>query len=542
MATEFPTQSYLPAVETTPLVERTIGQALAERAARHPERLAVVGRSHDGTDQRLTYRELYDEALRTAGALLRLAAPGDFVALWAPNVIEWPVIEYGAALAGVVLVAVNPVFRSKELEYVLRNSGAVALIHADVSRDYGMAAVAADVSARVPSIRTVVSLSDRSRWQLAEGSNVDESTLGPFSRDSSAPAMLQYTSGTTGEPKGVLLRHRSLLNNAKLTVEAMGAADGFVAINPLPMFHTASCVIGTLGPMWMTGTVVLINTFDPDVVLDIMEAEQATVLFFVPTVLGALLEAARSRESVRQLQGILGGAAVVPSSMIAAAKRVFGASVHNVFGQTELSPVITVVRPDDSPEDAAQTVGRPMLHTEIKVVEIVSGATVPRESEGEICARGYSQMIEYLGKPIDTAKAVDADGWMHTGDLGMIDDRGYVWVTGRLKDLIIRGGDNIAPAEVESRLVEHDLVFQAAVVGIPDEKWGEVVAAVLILRGEPTAELAAELAKFCRSAMSPFKTPTMWLRATEYPMTVSGKVQKFILRDQVVHGKYSPIR
>ena len=529
--------------ETSALAETTIGDALRSAAERVPSRLAFVGNAHgSGEERRLTYAQLLDEARRVAAALGKLARHGEYVALWAPNVIEWPIVLYGAALAGVTLVAVNPTFRGPELEYILKHSGAVALVHADISRDYRMADVVAEVAPRCPSLRAVASLSELDRWRVPAAEAIDESSFGPAAHDPHAVAMLQYSSGTTGRPKGVLLRHRSLFNNARLTMQELGAREGFVGVNPLPMFHTAACVIGTLGPLSKLGTSVLVEKFSGLGVLDLIERERASVLFYVPTVLAGVIEATKGRANVPPLDIILGGASNVPSTLVEAAERTFGARVHNLWGMTELSPVTTLTRTSDTREDQLRSVGRPMPQVDIRVVDVATRRqTLPVGEEGELCARGYQVMVEYLGDPDATAIAIDEDGWLHTGDLGKMDERGVVTLTGRLKELIIRGGENIAPAEIESHLVADERIYQAAVVGIPDERWGEVVGAVLLLRAPAEAGLREDLVSRARAALAPFKVPSQWFVATELPLTASGKVQKFVLRDQIVGGKLTPL-
>ncbi|MGY4101896.1 class I adenylate-forming enzyme family protein [Nocardia sp. R16R-3T] len=530
-------ESYWAADDSLPLMDHTAGSLLAERARNHSGTTALVGTPHGGSEPcRLTYGELYDAARRVAVALTELTEPGESVALWSPNVIEWPIIEFGAALAGRVLVALNPAFREGELVYTLEHSGAAVLINADEHRGYDMAAVAAAAAARVAGVRQRISLSETARWQAStpDGELPDV--------DPDLPAMLQYTSGTTGNPKGVLLRHRSLVNVARMTMAAADIPEGSVFVNPLPMFHTAACVIGTLGPVSMAGTVLLVETFVPGKVLEWASAEDADVLFFVPTILGALLETMRGNESAApKFASIVGGAANVPQALIEGAARVFGAAVHNLFGQTELAPVITLTRRSDSLTDQLGTVGRPIPQVEVKIAG-ADGTGVARLGViGEICARGYQQMIEYYRDPSATEAAVDAEGWVHTGDLGSMDSRGYVTVTGRLKDMIISGGENIAPAEVESRLIEHDSVQQAAVVGLPHEKWGETVAAVLVVRGECPDDLVASVKDRLSTTLAPFKTPRRWFVADALPVTPSGKVQKFRLREAILDGDVDEI-
>jgi fatty-acyl-CoA synthase/long-chain acyl-CoA synthetase len=279
-------RAYWPADRGVELVDFTVGGLLADRARTHPDRVALVGVRHrSGEWERMTYGELYDDVCRVASALSRLTERGSFVAIWAPNVIEWPIVQYGAALAGMVLVAINPALREAELEYALVHSGASVLLHADTSRDYQMAEVAAKVSVKLPGLR-VVSLSEAAMWRT---SAIDGEVLASVPAHPDDPVMLQYTSGTTGRPKGVLLKHRSLVNVAKLTLEAVEVQSGAVCLNPLPMFHTAGCVIATLGPLWAAGTVVLVDRFVSAPVLKMLRDENVTVLFYVPAVLGALL-------------------------------------------------------------------------------------------------------------------------------------------------------------------------------------------------------------------------------------------------------------
>jgi fatty-acyl-CoA synthase len=515
------------------LVDFTVGELLTERANAHPDRLAIVGVGHSTAEQvRLTYGQLLHEVGRVATALARVAERGSYIAIWAPNVVEWPIIQYGAALAGMLLVAINPALREEELHYVLRHCGAVALLHADISRDYDMAAVVRRVAARLPEL-TCLSLSDTAVWRAEY---VDDNVLRNAPGNADDVVMLQYTSGTTGRPKGVLLRHKSMINVARLTLEAVSVPNSAVCLNPLPMFHTAGCVIATLGPLWIGGTNILVDRFSPVSVLQALHNERVSVLFYVPAVLVSLLEAQRASVGpAPQLHTIMGGASNVSSALIEAAEQVFGATVINLFGQTELSPVLTATRPDDSRADQLNTVGRPLPQVDCRIVDPASGEVVRIGEVGEICARGYQAFVGYLHDPDATARAVDADGFVHTGDLGVMDSRGYLTLTGRLKELIIRGGENIAPAEIESQLLTHDDVIECAVVGLPDPRLGEVVAAVL--RTSPDdIRLKDVLIEHLRDRLAPFKVPARWFTAIEFPVTPTGKVRKFELRDAIARG------
>jgi fatty-acyl-CoA synthase len=516
------------------LVDFTVAALLADRANAHPDRVAIVGVRHGTGEQvRLTYKQLRDEAWRVACALAGLAERGSFIAIWAPNVIEWPIIQYGAALAGMVLVAINPALREQELHYALQHSGSALLLHADANRDYEMAAVVQRVAANLSGL-TCVSLSDLSTWCAA---NIDDNDLRGAPGDARDIVMLQYTSGTTGNPKGVLLRHASLINVAKLTFEALSVPDGAVCLNPLPMFHTAGCVIATLGPLWVGGTVILVDRFSPAPVLRALRTEKASVLFYVPAVLAALLDAQRNSDACApQLHTIMGGASNVSPALIEAAEKEFGATVVNLFGQTELSPVLTATRPEDSRADRLNTVGRPLPQVDCRIVDPVSGEVVGVGEAGEICARGYQTFVGYLHDPDATARTIDGEGFVHTGDLGTMDSRGYLTVTGRLKELIIRGGENIAPAEIESHLLSHDDVVECAVVGLPDDRLGEQVAAVLRTSRDADVLLKDSLADYMRNRLAPFKIPTRWFVTAELPLTSTGKVRKFELRDAIMSG------
>ena len=526
-------QSYWPADRGAPLVETTVGALLKAQAAKHGPRLALVGVRHGtAVTERLTYAELFDEARRVAAALSQLVPPGSLVALWAPNVIEWPIIQYGAALAGMVLVALNPVLRDDELEYALSHSRAVLLLHADVSRDYPMVEVAERVCAGLPQVRRI-SLSETETWRASAPVEA-----GPVPDDPDAVAMLQYTSGTTGRPKGVVLNHRALVNVARLTMDTLRVPAEAVAFNPLPMFHTAGCVIATLGPLWVGGTVILAERFTPQSALEVLRNEAVEVLFYVPTVLAALLDQQRrSAEPAPRLGIVMGGASNVAPALIDGVAEVFGAEVYNLYGQTELSSVLTLTRPGDSRDDRLNTVGRPLPHVDCKIIDPDTGEVLPVGVEGEICARGYQQFVEYLHDPDATARALDREGFVRTGDLGRMDERGLVTVTGRLKELIIRGGENIAPAEVEGPLNQADADVDVVVLGLPDDRFGEIVAAVLHSSGAVDAAVKAQFIEHARDRLAAHKIPARWFVADDLPVTPTGKVQRFALRDAILRNE-----
>jgi fatty-acyl-CoA synthase len=345
-------------------------------------------------------------------------------------------------------------------------------------------------------------------------------------------AQIQYTSGTTGFPKGALLPHRGLVNNGRFYALAIGATPEDVWVNPMPMFHTAGCGLLTLGALQTGGTHVIPAGFDPALMLGLFEAERGTIMLSVPTMLIRMLDhpdlPTLNLSSWRL--STLGGAPV-PPELVRRAQSLLGLKVAIGFGQTEASPYITHTLPDDPHPDWISTVGRPLPQTEVKVVDPATGDTLPLDTVGEIHARGYGLMTGYFDDPEATAKALDADGWLHTGDLGSMDSHGYCRIQGRLKDMIIRGGENIYPREIEDTLFTHPSVAGVSVVGIEDAEWGEVVAGFIQFKVGQQAT-GEELTAFCRQHLAFYKVPRIWRFVDQFPQTASGKIQKFVLRDQ----------
>jgi fatty-acyl-CoA synthase len=352
------------------------------------------------------------------------------------------------------------------------------------------------------------------------------------------PAQIQYTSGTTGFPKGALLHHRGITNNAALFAQLVELGPSDVYVNPMPMFHTAGCVLGALSTLSARATHVPILAFDPSYVLEMIERERGSALLGVPTMLIALMEhpdiATRDLSSLRSA---FSGGSLVPAELVRRIEGTLGVRFCIVYGTTECSPLITQTRLDDTPEDKAETIGTALPQTEVKIVDPVTGATVAPGVVGELCCRGYLVMTEYYEMPDATAQAIDADRWYHTGDLASMDVRGYCRIEGRLKDMIIRGGENIYPREIEEMLFAHPDVAEVAVVGIPDEKWGEQVAA--FVRSAPgSSPSEADLLAYVREHLAPFKSPRYWRFIDGFPLTASGKVQKYVLRERFLAGAY----
>jgi acyl-CoA synthetase (AMP-forming)/AMP-acid ligase II len=521
------TTSYWSADTSAQVNETTVGGVLRAAAAAAPQMLAMVGGLPDpGARRRWTYAQLLAEAECAARALTARFAPGERVAVWAPNLPEWVVLEYAAALAGLVLVTVNPAFRPEELAYVLNQSGAAGIFLVPEFRS-PMAAFLEEVRPDVPSLREVVFFTD---WADFLDTAPAHAVLPDVVPDDIA--QIQYTSGTTGFPKGAELTHRGLTNNARFYTERIGLAPGEVYVNPMPLFHTAGCAMGVLGTAQSLAAHVPVLAFDPALVLELVEAERAAAFLGVPTMMIAMLDhpdlARRDLSSVRVA---VSGGAPVPAELVRRVEARFGVRFSIVFGTTECSPLITQTKLDDSAQDRAETLGSPLPQTEIQISDIATGGPVPVGQVGELCARGYMVMRGYHDAPEATAAAIDAEGWYHTGDLASIDSRGYLRIEGRMKDMIIRGGENIYPREVEEVLFAHPAVAEAAVVGIPDPTWGEVVAAfVRPAPGQP-APTAEELRAHCREHLAPYKTPAHWVFLDAFPMTASGKIQKYKLRE-----------
>jgi fatty-acyl-CoA synthase len=524
--------SYWPA-EPGEIHDVTVCDTIRHAAATVPDRLALVDCPVDPAARRhWTYAEFLAESERTARALLTRFAPSDRIAVWAPNSAEWIILQQGVALAGMVLVALNPGYRARELGFVLRQSGAVGLVCVDSHREFAMRALVEDLRAELPELRDVVSFADWAEF-LASG---DADRALPVVTPTDL-LQIQYTSGTTGFPKGAMLHHKGLVNEARFVAERAGMGDGGVYVNAMPMYHIGGGAVISFGAWAKRGTFVVLPGFEPGHLLEALETYRGTHSLVVPTMLISLLDHPdRPRRDLSSVQTILSGAAAVPASLVRRTTELLGCRFSILFGQTETHGVISQTRVTDEPEDQAHTVGQPLPQLEVKIADPFTGAPAPIGDQGEICCRGYQTMIGYYGLPEETADTVDRDGWLHMGDVGQMDRRGYLTITGRSKDMIIRGGLNLYPAEIEGALTDHPAVEAAAVIGVPDEKWGEQVGAVLRLRAGHARPSVEELTTFLRGQLAPHKTPVFWAFRDELPMTPTGKIQKFVLREQVVKG------
>jgi acyl-CoA synthetase (AMP-forming)/AMP-acid ligase II len=519
--------SYWPADTSEPVLETTVGGVLRAAAAAAPEMTAMVAGVPDpGGRRRWTYSGLLAEAEQAARALAARFAAGERVAVWAPNLPEWVILEFAAGLAGLVLVTVNPALRPAELAYVLNQSGAAGIFLVPEFRS-PMAQFLDEVRPDVPALREVVYFTD---WTEFLASAPDQAALPEVSPDDIA--QIQYTSGTTGFPKGAELHHRGLTNNARFFAGRMGLQPGDTYVNPMPLFHTAGCAMGVLGVTQKLAVHVPVLAFDPALVLELLEAERGAAFLGVPTMLIAMLgHPDFERRDLSSVRTAVSGGSPVPAGLVRQVEDRLGVRFSIVFGTTECSPLVTQVKLDDPDQDRAETLGTPLPQTEVMIADVATGQPVPLGEPGELCTRGYLVMRGYHDAPEATAAAIDAEGWYHTGDLASLDDRGYLRIEGRIKDMIIRGGENIYPREIEDALFAHPAVAEAVVIGVPDQTWGEAVAAfVRPLPGQP-APAPDELRAWCREHLAPYKTPVHWVFVDAFPMTPSGKIQKFKLRE-----------
>jgi fatty-acyl-CoA synthase len=520
-----------------PLLDETIGENLARIAAEFGDRDALVVR-HQGI--RCTYAEFDDATDRLAKALLAMGLRvGDRVGIWSPNCAEWVAVQYATAKIGAILVNVNPAYRATELEYVLNQSGIRLLISAPEYLTSDYRAMIAEVRGRTPDLERTIFL-DSPEWNelFDGGESVSDGELrlreGILSPDQAIN--IQYTSGTTGFPKGATLSHRNILNNGFFSGERCGYTEHDRVCIPVPFYHCFGMVLGNLACTTHGACMVVPGPgFDAEAVLAAVAAERCTSLYGVPTMFIAELEhPERERFDVSSLRtGIIAGAPCPIEMMKRVISDLHMTEVTIAYGMTELSPVSTQTLADDDIERRVSTVGAVHPHVEAKIVDPETGATVAPGETGEFCARGYSVMVGYWNDPERTAEAIDADGWMHTGDLATMDRDGYVNIVGRLKDMIIRGGENVYPREIEEYLFTHPEVVDTQVIGVPDERFGEQIMA-WVQRRSGSHLTEDELIEFCRGRIAHFKVPKYVRFTDEFPMTVTGKVQKFRLREMAI--------
>ena len=519
------------------LIHETIGENLSSTVARYPDIEALVVPYQD---VRLTYREFAAEVDRVARGLMGIGlVRGDRIGIWSPNNAEWVLIQYATARIGAILVNINPAYRTSELEYALNQSGCRILVSAPefLTSDYRK--MIAEVGPTVPTLERTLFL-ESADWDelLAAADSVTQSDLEAVaaSLEPDDPINIQYTSGTTGFPKGATLSHVNILNNGFFTGELCRYTSEDRVCIPVPFYHCFGMVLGNLACTTHGATIVVPGArFLPEAVLATVSDEQCTSLYGVPTMFIAALEHpdVGSYDLSTLRTGIMAGSPCPVEVM----KRVISdfnmTDVTIAYGMTETSPVSTQTAPDDDIERRVSTVGRIHPHVEVKIVDPETGRTLERGESGELCTSGYSVMLGYWNDPERTAEAIDQDGWMHTGDLATMDDDGYVNIVGRIKDMIIRGGENVYPREIEEFLYTHPDIVDAQVIGVPDVKFGEEVMAWAVRRDG--SELTDEaLVAFCRGQIAHYKVPRYVRFVDEFPMTVTGKVQKFRMRELAI--------
>jgi fatty-acyl-CoA synthase len=528
--------SYQRGPSEPPLLETTIGANFAASVTRYAHADALVDVR---AGRRWSYAELLVSVRRLATGLVRAGiGVGDRVGIWAPNRWEWVLVQYATAEIGAILVTVNPAYRAGELEYALRQSEVAMVIAAPSFKTTDYAAMLAEVAPRCPSLRDVVLL-DSDRWDRLAGADADPDTLNEIAAtlDRNDPIIIQYTSGTTGYPKAATLSHRNILNNGYLVGELLEYTAADRICIPVPFYHCFGMVMGNLAATSHGACMVIPGPgFEPAATLQAVQAERCTSLYGVPTMFiaefGLPEFAGYELSSLRT--GIMAGSPCPVEVMRKVIERMHMPGISICYGMTETSPVSTQTRTDDSLARRVGTVGRVGPHLEVKVVDPAGGETVPRGVAGEFCTRGYSVMAGYWNDPERTAEVIDADGWMHTGDLAAMDACGYVRITGRIKDIVVRGGENISPREIEEFLYTHPDIVDGHVIGVPDEKYGEELMAVVMLR-EGASELTIErLREFCAGRIARFKIPRYLWIVDEFPMTVTGKVRKIEMRQQAI--------
>ena len=549
--TEF---SYVSGISAQPLIGDTIGRVFDAVCSTHPEQLALVVRHQD---VRWTYAALKERVDALALGLSSLGlAPGDRIGIWAPNCAEWLLTQYATAKLGLILVNINPAYRTAEVEYVLNRVGCRALITAQRHKtsDYvGMlaelvpgldgSAVMGEAS-RLPQLEFIITLGAEARDGclrfddvLAAGAGSESARLDEIGRrlQFDDPINIQFTSGTTGFPKGATLSHHNILNNGFFVGEAIRLQAGERLCAPVPLYHCFGMVMANLACLTHAACVVYpAEAFDPAATLEAVAAERCAALYGVPTMFIAMLNHPEfDRFDLSALRtGIMAGSPCPIEVMRQVVDRMNMRQVTIAYGMTETSPVSFQSGTDDPLEKRVSTVGRIHPHLEVKIVDD-EGRVVPRGEPGELCTRGYSVMLGYWDDPEQTASSIDRAGWMHTGDLAVIDDEGYCNIVGRIKDMVIRGGENIYPREIEEFLYRHEHIQDVQVVGVPDPKYGEELCAWIIVK--PGAALDAEAVRaFCQGQIAHYKIPKYMKFVDAFPTTVTGKVQKFAIREAMI--------
>ncbi|MBO0847333.1 MAG: AMP-binding protein [Nocardioides sp.] len=523
--------------ETEPaLLEETIGVNLERTVAEFPHREALV---ECATGTRWTWQQLYrDVELLARGLIAAGIEKGDRVGVWSPNNARWTITQYAAANIGAILVNVNPSYRTHEFSYAMNQSGTKLLVAASSFKTSDYRAMVEETAAQNPTLERVVYL-DTDDWDelIAGGEPLDADAMNRrmYALEPNEPINIQYTSGTTGYPKGATLSHRNILNNGYFTTELIGFTEQDRICIPVPFYHCFGMVMANLGCTSHGATMVIpAPGFDPGLTLDAIEQERCTAVYGVPTMFIAMQHhpsfTERDLSSLRT--GIMAGSVCPVEVMKRCVNEMHMEAASIAYGMTETSPVSCQTRADDDLERRTASIGRVHPHVEIKIVDPATGETVERGQPGEFCTRGYSVMLGYWDEPDKTAEAIDADGWMHTGDLAEMREDGYCNIVGRIKDMVIRGGENIYPREIEEFLYGHPDIEDVQVIGVPDEKYGEELCAWIKLRDGAETLDADGVRAFCDGRLAHYKIPRYVMLVDEFPMTVTGKIRKVQMREE----------
>jgi fatty-acyl-CoA synthase len=531
-----PSLSYVHGASPVPLLGETIGENLRRTVERVPNTEALVVRHQN---YRATYSELWDQTTRAArGLLARGVRKGDRVGIWSPNRAEWVVTQYATARIGAILVNINPAYKTAELSYALKQSGTSLLLLARAFRTSDYVGMLAEVRDGCPDLRQTIVLDDEWQALLSSADRVPADDLAALesSLQFDEPINIQYTSGTTGFPKGATLSHHNILNNGFFIGEALHYSERDRVCIPVPFYHCFGMVLGNLACTTHGACMVVPGeSYEPLAVMETVQAEGCTALYGVPTMFIGELDHPRFADfefsSLRT--GIMAGSPCPVEVMRKVQSHMHMPEVTICYGMTETAPVSTQSSTDDPLDKRVSTVGRIHPHVEIKIVDPQSGGILPRGEAGELCTRGYSVMLGYWNNAEATSQAIDAARWMHTGDLATMDDESYVNIVGRIKDMIIRGGENIYPREIEEFLYTHPDVSDIQVIGVPSERYGEEVMAWVKPR-EGARVTEDDLVAFCRGKIATYKIPRYWKFVDAFPMTVTGKIQKFKMREVAV--------
>lgn len=540
----------------TKILNVTVGDLLDDVSKRIPDKEAMV---YADRPVRYTYEQLRLAADQVAKALIGLGIKkGDKIALWATNIPEWVLLQYGSAKMGAILVTVNTQYRITELEYLLKQSDCTAIFLGEGFKQSNYLEILQGVLPtltdspmegpssfeNLPMLRHAILLSEKQapailNWSdfMSYGLNISDTVLKDYQNETYPEDVIniQYTSGTTGFPKGVMLTHNNIINNANMVADSMNLIEEDRLCFPVPLFHCFGCVMSSLACVTKGATMVPVEYFDPAKVLEAVEKEKCTALHGVPSMFIAELELLNttSYDTKTLRKGIMAGSPCPVEIMKQVISKMGMEEVTIAYGQTEASPVITQTRIDDLLERRVSTVGRPLGKMEVKIVDPVTGAEVAFGEQGDLCARGIGIMVGYYNMPEATALVIDEEGWLHTGDLAVMDPHGYCKITGRLKDMVIRGGENIYPREIEEFLYSHPKIADVQVIGLPDFKYGEELCALVRLREGETATFE-EIKDFCKGQISHHKIPIYVDFVDSYPTTASGKIQKYRLREMYI--------